>query len=705
MESPVSPRTVPAVSGYRDSFEQLEDELRRLDVMLHRYIGRAARFDDRDPSFKGLYVTDSDVGRHLERAPGLPIWYEPADGEDARAFAAELAGRREHGRRRREATDTELRYETLCNRFGLSEFERDFLFVALAPELDTKYERLFGYIQDDVTKKRPAVELALNLITASPAEKWGRLGRLGGDEVLVRSRLVTLVEDGGRPRGPLLSRYVKVDDRVVAYLLGNDDVAANLRAFVDVFRPVGGGSADQPRLDPSQHRLNEQLAELGPRRMVAVEGSTPAARRLGLQRALEAAGRPGLFVDVPRLLAPASADPIDAARLVIREARLLDAVPCLEMHGAAADPAPDARLAPILRELEGAAIAACVSGDRFVDIEGRSRALRVVRVPLSRPSSQDRRRTWEALVDEHVTGADAETFAMINRFEFDESKIEAVVRTAEGMAAGRGAKRIEPVDLHEACRRQATGNLSRLARKVSPRYTWDDIVLPEGPLSQLREIHDQMRHRATVLEDWGFDERLSLGKGLIVLFAGPSGTGKTMAADILAGAFHLDLYKIDLSTMVSKYIGETEKNLATIFAEASASSSVLFFDEADALFGKRSAVRDSHDRYANIEVSYLLQRIEEYEGPVILATNFRKNMDDAFVRRLHFVVDFPFPDVASRRRIWERIWPEAAPLDADLDLDLLAERFDVRTSPVTSRGSISAFSWRTPQSGKSSPME
>jgi SpoVK/Ycf46/Vps4 family AAA+-type ATPase len=233
--------------------------------------------------------------------------------------------------------------------------------------------------------------------------------------------------------------------------------------------------------------------------------------------------------------------------------------------------------------------------------------------------------------------------------------------------------------------------LAELAQLVSPHYGWDDIVLPADQLAQLREIADQVRYRTVVHEDWGFDAKLSLGKGLNVLFAGPPGTGKTMAADVLAGELGLDLYKIDLSGVVSKYVGETEKNLARIFDEARTSNAILFFDEADALFGKRTQVKDAHDRYANVEISYLLQKMDEYEGVVVLATNLRKNMDEAFVRRLHFSVDFPLPGLDDRRRIWERIWPAATPRDPDLDLDLLAERVEVAGGSIRNIALAGAF--------------
>jgi SpoVK/Ycf46/Vps4 family AAA+-type ATPase len=214
--------------------------------------------------------------------------------------------------------------------------------------------------------------------------------------------------------------------------------------------------------------------------------------------------------------------------------------------------------------------------------------------------------------------------------------------------------------------------LGRLTQKLNPKYTWDDIVLPQDQVDQLVEICDQARYRHIVYGEWGFDRKLSFGKGLSALFSGPPGTGKIMSAEVIANELHLDLYKIDLSQVVSKYIGETEKNLHRIFHEAQWSNAILFFDEADALFGKRSEVKDAHDRYANIEIGYLLQKIEEYDGIAILATNLRKNMDEAFVRRIQFIVEFPFPDEKHRQLIWEVIFPQEVPFCDDVDFGFLA---------------------------------
>ena len=272
-------------------------------------------------------------------------------------------------------------------------------------------------------------------------------------------------------------------------------------------------------------------------------------------------------------------------------------------------------------------------------------------------------------------------------------QIRDAAATARGLARWRDPEggHVTMADLNAACRLQSTPKLAALAKKIEPHYVWDDIVLPADRLGQLREICDHVRFRTRVHDDWGFGRKLALGKGLSMLFAGPSGTGKTMAADIIAGELGLDLYKIDLATVVSKYIGETEKNLARIFAEAESSNAILFFDEADALFGKRSEVRDAHDRYANLEVAYLLQRMEEYEGVTILATNLRKNMDDAFVRRMHFIVEFPFPSERDRQRIWEQVWPTGLPRDPALDLDFMAQRCEIAGGNIRNVALAAAF--------------
>ncbi len=253
-------------------------------------------------------------------------------------------------------------------------------------------------------------------------------------------------------------------------------------------------------------------------------------------------------------------------------------------------------------------------------------------------------------------------------------------------------------ELFKAARAQSDQSLGTLSLRVNTIYTWDDLVLPQSTLRQVKEIAAAIKYRHVVYSQWGFDKRIAYGKGLKVLFAGPSGTGKTMTAGVIARDLGFDLYKIDLSSVVSKYIGETEKNLDRIFRAAHSSNAILFFDEADALFGKRSEVKDAHDRYANIEVAYLLQKIEEHEGAVILASNLSKNIDDAFSRRMHYVVEFPLPGVPHREQLWRGMFPPEAPLSPDVDFGFLAKQFQISGGDI--KNVVLAAAFLAAQDGK-----
>jgi hypothetical protein len=306
--------------------------------------------------------------------------------------------------------------------------------------------------------------------------------------------------------------------------------------------------------------------------------------------------------------------------------------------------------------------------------EGADRNRRIVWVEHPIPSYDQRLQLWEHFLKGQAIADGLDLDRLAGQFQLTSGQIRDAVATALDEARTHRGISEERILLN-AARLHSNPRLSNLARKISTRYTWSDIILPEDQLSLLHEIVHAVRQRHRVLESWGVGEKLVNNRGVTILFSGPPGTGKTMAAEVISGELGLDLYKINLSTIVSKYIGETEKNLERIFSEAEASNAILFFDEADALFGKRSEVRDSHDRYANIEISYLLQRMEAYDGVTILATNLRANLDQAFTRRLQFAVDFPFPDEEYRLRIWQTLFPGDVPRASDLDFPWLAQHF------------------------------
>ncbi|MEA2693541.1 MAG: hypothetical protein QOJ16_2928 [Acidobacteriota bacterium] len=676
-EAPSLPVSLAVAEPYAGSLAHVLAELSRVDLRLRGAVARARRLHAADPEFQGLYVSEQEVDDLLARPAGLPPWAaEPRPEEEA--ALAELS----HGIAARKAASAEhgvpLRLDRLAGLFGLSDREADALLIALAPEIDLRYERLFSYLQDDVTKRRPSVDLVLNLLTGDLTEKLASRALFASGAPLLRHRLVELFDDPGRPHPPLLARYVKADPRVVSYLLGEDDLDPRLAPFARVAdpAPIGGlqpaGIAE--RLLASARSAGEQVAVL------YLQGPYGVGKETTARAVCRDLSRGLLALDLARLSAADEGTFETVLDLALRESALTGAALYWQGFDLLLVEERSGRRSLFLARLAAGRGLTFLAGEAEWEPADALREAVFLRVPFPLPEQAPRAALWaEALglaAGEAETG-DFDLPGLAAKFRLSGGQIQDAAATARNLARGRGEARPTGADLHAACRLQSNRKLSALAQKITPRYRFADIVLPADRMEQLQEICGFVRHGARVYEEWGFGRRLSLGKGLAALFAGPSGTGKTMAAEIVAGELGLDLYKIDLSTVVSKYIGETEKNLSRIFAEAEASNAVLFFDEADALFGKRSEVKDAHDRYANIEIGYLLQRMEEYQGVVILATNLKKNMDAAFLRRLRFVLEFPFPDPGERRLIWERLWPAETPRAPEIDFELLAHRFEL----------------------------
>ncbi|MEA2560670.1 MAG: hypothetical protein QOH06_2174 [Acidobacteriota bacterium] len=643
----------------------LDAELWHLRRLLQRRVLWLRRVWKHDPlqGYPGMVVSD-------ERADGLLLVGDPGDEarfyrEDPEAVALTAAiedAKLEASERRRALTEAGAppALDLLATLLDLDRFERDVLILALAPEIDPAFERLYTYVQDELDRKQPTPHLALALFSGSEESWLAARASFLPDAPLRRFRLLVLEHAGN-----LGSRPIRLEERVAAYLLGVNQPDERL---TELLRPM----VPTLPLSPSLRDLARDLASnleaeaRHKRRPVLNLVGPPGSGRLAAAQAL--CGQLGLNLlrlDPARLPA-AVPEREEALRLLERESALLRAAFYLEAEPDRADPSKAAVLEDFLERLSPLLIVG--SRDRW-PFEREALAVR-----LPRPVAADREALWhEALADVPNT-LNGHLSRLVQQFELGPVEVVHVVGAARARALRRGSEG-EPVltaeDLWEASRERAGGQLDELAQRLVPCQGWEDIILPEDVFRQLREIADQVAHRNRVYEGWGFGAKLGRGKGINALFAGPSGTGKTMAAEVLASHLQLDLYRVDLAGVVSKYIGETEKNLRRVFDAAESSGAILFFDEADALFGRRTEVRDSHDRYANIEVSYLLQRMEDYRGLAILATNLRSHLDSAFLRRLRFVVEFPFPDAASRLRIWQRVFPSQAELE-DLDYAGLA---------------------------------
>jgi hypothetical protein len=661
---------------YSDTIEHLREEISRLDLLLKRAVVIAREANSGTDEFRGLVVTENEVDDILRTTDLMGEPWERAGAKEAELtqIDKELEKRRKQIDGRVKASrgkKVQLGLLNLAAQFDLSQAEVDILLVALAPELEPRYETLYSYLQNDVTRKHPSVNLALNLICRSEREKLKARNIFSSESSLLFHCIFDLVEESQDRQPSLLRKFLKIDETIVRFLLDQPPKTASIGVLVTPAEEVC-------RLE-LHHSTNERLEHLATHLGQRKE-NPPIIRLIGQSdSALRSAAEAFCLVLRHKLLLVELGQIADEARLakLLRDARLWQAVLVVQSSETANE--PDGRH---LRQAEE------LLWDRLRDFKQPvlllgppaaflqvPRHVTLWRVEIDTPDFDARRAAWNALVGKYAN--ESESARLADAFHFGPLRIQQTVNLATGLAALRDPANAQPTtgDLLDAGRSLTAPQVGGLVVQMKPRYTWDDIVLPPDKLRQLRSIAAWVRFRRQVHEEWGFGHKLSRGKGLNVLFTGPSGTGKTMAAEILAHELSLDLLQIDLSSVVSKYIGETEKNLSAIFREAEQSQALLFFDEADSLFGKRTEMKDAHDRYANIEVNYLLQRVELYEGIVVLATNLQRNIDDAFLRRIKEVVDFPFPDDKLRARIWRAHFPSEAPKADDIDFDFLASQF------------------------------
>ena len=526
--------------------------------------------------------------------------------------------------------------------FGLSSFERDLLVLCAGAGLEKRFLSACAAAHEDRSAVWPTFGLALCVLQEP---HWSAISRARP----LRYWHLIEVEAGSLLHAPL-----RINERVLQFLIGVPAVEERLEALVRPLQPEPSAYAADPwsnltdAIQPAISHWNRVPAMRDPILLVGQHGSVRRSAFLEICR--QSHLRPCAIhaADIPT---PA-AEREQFCRLWTRESVLSSAALCIQTD----DTESYRNLLPMLRQLETPVAVEVQPGSPAERLEG----LRIYLAPMSAP---ERKKIWNEYLGPAAERMNGHLGRIVDHFQFDKPGIQiSALAAREEIAAneGRDADQI----LWKVCRRHARRSLEKIAQRLEPRGTWDDLVLPEQQIQTLRQIVVHVRQKATVNEDWGFALKYARGLGLSVLFSGASGTGKTMAAEIMAVELDLDLYRIDLASVISKYIGETEKNLRTVFDAAEESSAILLFDEADALFGKRSEVRDSHDRYANLEVSYLLQRVESYRGIAILTTNMQHALDSAFMRRFRFIVQFPFPDADSRARIWERIFPATAPLDS-----------------------------------------
>ena len=674
------------ISLHQANYDGLLPLLQRLDARIAAAINVAEQvFAARSASdlYRGLAISPADVSSALERIPGetlLPVHaIIPALTTITNSLSLQ-------------------RVIWLQGVYGLSDVDLDVIIVALAPEIDLRYERLYAYLQDHVTKCRPSVDLALNLICRTAAEKIEQRQRFASDAPLIKHRLIEVYTDPNYPKSPLLGRYFRLDEQIVRFLLLDDSLDSRLAEFCHIENPTTDESS-APLQDTIQQQILGFAAQppntgirlyfQGPGHCGQNEAAALLAQKLNLRL---------LKADFNKI--NQSHPTSEILPVLVREAWLRSALLHIKTYITLGETNEAIQLDPLWQALKTMPSDCVIEGDSVWNPEP-DKPLGVATVNFTYPATEQRNLWWQQCLAKNGLSTGTEiSFQLAQRYRMTYAQIQSASALAAVTAQASQLNYSDSLQdwesliaqtLFTAARAQSGHELATLATKIESRATWDDLILPEDQIAQLHELCNRYKYRDIVLNDWGFAKKLSYGIGINALFSGASGTGKTMASEVIANALQLDLYRIDLSRVVNKYIGETEKNLDRVFTAAANANVILFFDEADALFGKRSEVKDAHDRYANIEISYLLQKMEEYGGIAILATNLSDNLDQAFTRRLAISIHFSFPDETARLNIWERAWPQETPLTKTVDRGLLASELKVSGGNIKNIALHAAF--------------
>ncbi|HEY9607296.1 MAG TPA: ATP-binding protein [Allocoleopsis sp.] len=553
--------------------------------------------------------------------------------------------------------------EQLCQMFGLSSFERDIVLLCAGMEFDRHWGRLCAEAQGQSQWTYPTFSLALSI---SKSPYWGALTQ---DAPLRHWRLIEIAAGNSLATSPL-----RLDEQIVHYLTG-------LHPLDERLKRLGAAPLQIEQLVASHHALAEQMATCWVQAsqenqvlpVLQLCGTEAVSKRSIAATACRLLGLDGYAISAKTL--PNDIHQLHAIGcLWEREWQLHQRVVLLDCDALESQEGEkQSSITHLLDTLQAPLI--------VTSLERRRLILRpMLTLDVHHPSPAEQRQVWQTTLGDFALSLDGQIDRLVTHFNLSAATITATTwqfKTQQGKlntplsretADSSNSFRI----LWDACRTQARPRLDELTQRIEATVQWEDLVLPEKELAVLQDVAAHVRQRSKVYEQWGFAAKGTRGLGISALFAGASGTGKTLAAEVLGNALHLDVYRIDLSAVVSKYIGETEKNLRRVFDAAEGGGVILLFDEADALFGKRTEVKDSHDRHANIEVSYLLQRMEAYRGLSILTTNLKTSLDQAFLRRIRFIVQFPFPDANQRSQIWQGIFPQQTPID-NLDFQKLAK--------------------------------
>ncbi len=585
-----------------------------------------------------------------------------------------------------------LPFEYLSSVFNLSDFDRFVIMLSFAVELDRKYEKIFGFLNDYGSMRHPTIQTACLIYDKRNTVYMKHMTKFHSDSKLMK---YFFEEESSSLSGTQL----KLMETVRGFLLDSDLETIVLPNYLSLYLPD-----ETPELLRTHHSIKNKIKDYlsnlsmvkGRRIVLNIHGPEGIGKLKQVKHFCHEYQHSAVIVNA-RTLQRYYEDSQKqyktalkqlAQTLLIHQAVFVLTDVNIEEHRDLMKSIYEDFLTDMAAFVK---VTFALSESEMPSLTRPDQALTVLRIEMDYPVGTVRREIFDHVLSGFRFNVGADLGSVASKFVFTPDQIENAVHDAVELTKWEGNEFIDSATFHKACRSQLNHNLDKRAQRIDAGGDWKRLILPESSKDILREVCDHVKYKSQVLDEWGFKEHLTYGTGLAVLFAGPPGTGKTFSARILARELDLELYKVDLSQMISKYIGETEKNISALFEDASGSSAILLFDEGDALFGKRTEMKDSHDRHANVETAFLLQQVEAYEGISILTTNFMQNIDPAFLRRFRFVVHFPIPDIESRLQIWNGIYPEPVPMSKHVDFEFLAKNFELTGGHIKNIALSSAF--------------
>ncbi len=689
-----------AEEPYASNQEYLQEWIKFLEIKIYFYLHHVLRITETRESkldkYKGLVIGREEIIgllEEIEREKEAGHTEEFSHQEEQEYFEV-LPLLEDYFEQRKIVTLNNgvfLPFGYLIHIFQLNNFEQHCLILSLLNNLDRKYEKIFGYLQDDVTMKNPTSDLAIKLF--SPEETGIKI--MDFLHILEHKLFKYFFLDHSSQSQNTLSRPLLLDKRMMDFIFDFQGGGERADKFISVHYP----GEDIPKLivqNQVQEDMGKMLEKQEDNILIFCHGAWGSGKKLHIRTLGNRLKRPVVFVDCRAILK--SDFKLDMVNLnkTIREVLLHDSFLCLtNFENFESDPQGQGRLEEavldLLEEIGSQVDTLFITSWHKWHLRKKISGYNWFDLEIALPHRVERSIVWENIVGKKELSQEIDLNELANKFHFTPGQIVNGLAEARQRARWQGKEQITSKILYDACYKQISHSLHKKASLVYASFRMEDLVLPREQKQHIINACNHVKYRHVVLDQWGFEDKLPYGKGVSMLLGGPPGTGKTMAAQVVAHELGLEMYKIDLSQVVSKYIGETEKSLKEVFDEAEKSSAIIFLDECDSILGKRTDVKDAHDRYANIETSFLLQKIEEFEGVSILATNYLTNIDAAFLRRINYVIHFPFPNQALREKIWQSIFPEKTPVSRDVDYKFLAKQFEMTGGTIKNIAVNAAF--------------